>query len=702
MRSPGRSAFFTVVVGLAVALGGCTALLGDYTVSDSSGSDGSTADVGTNDVTVPLDSGHDTGTVDDSPTTSDASDANDAPGCGANQIACNGSCVTIDAKNCGTCGHDCTRLPHVSGAGVTCLSGRCVVPPSACAPGFAHCSANPDDGCEADLSQPAHCGTCATTCSGGSPVCSGSAGDGGTGFACSSGCPSATPTLCGGSCVDLTSNAQHCASCPNACPTIANGQPACANSTCGFTCNSAFHSCGGACYADTDVAHCGGACATCSAPANGTPACAGGSCTFSCNANYSPCGAACFNLSNDIAHCGSCGTPCSLPNATASCVGGACNVAACTAGHANCDNVAANGCETNTTVDNANCGGCGVACAGGKSCVGGSCVCPVGTSLCGGICVNLQSDANNCNRCGHGCQGGSCSSGVCQPVTFVSAALANSVTDFTTDGTVVAWLDGNTAVAESMSLGASSRVVLASGATLTSPRAIAMSTTGNGNISWVQYDGTNSQHLVARSGVANSSTLFWTGAGVSNGLVYNPTGVDVFFTRLTGGNLQLLNCASLSPGGCNLVQSSTATTGSFDVAITRNSHIVYGDVTNSTVYQCPIGGTCLGIAGQTNPFRTGGDSANAYWVVGSSQTQMNRAPAGSTTVGSVTASGGLPFTADGTYVYYASGSTFFYVPVGGGTTTTWVTGVNPGKMKYVAGAVYFNDSSGAIMRVATP
>jgi len=74
--------------------------------------------------------------------------------------------VPNDPKHCGTCNHDCTALPHVaaSSASITCSASKCIVPPSACEPGFAHCSANPDDGCEADLRQPQHCQSCSAVC----------------------------------------------------------------------------------------------------------------------------------------------------------------------------------------------------------------------------------------------------------------------------------------------------------------------------------------------------------------------------------------------------------------------------------------------------------------------------------------------------------------------------------------------------------
>ncbi len=70
-----------------------------------------------------------------------------------------------DPANCGRCGNDCAALANVApGAAVTCVEGRCVVPPAGCKPGFAHCSANPQDGCEASLDASASCGLCGRSC----------------------------------------------------------------------------------------------------------------------------------------------------------------------------------------------------------------------------------------------------------------------------------------------------------------------------------------------------------------------------------------------------------------------------------------------------------------------------------------------------------------------------------------------------------
>lgn len=72
---------------------------------------------------------------------------------------------TTVPQDCGACGHDCTKLPNVVSAAVTCSAGVCAYPNGACASDYAHCSANADDGCETKvLDDPANCGACKQAC----------------------------------------------------------------------------------------------------------------------------------------------------------------------------------------------------------------------------------------------------------------------------------------------------------------------------------------------------------------------------------------------------------------------------------------------------------------------------------------------------------------------------------------------------------
>ena len=112
-----------------------------------------------------------------------------------------------------------------------------------------------------------------------------------------------------------------------------------------------------------------------------------------CDAGFTSCGGACVDEQTDANNCGGCGVVCAPANATPSCTNGACTVASCNPGFGDCDGNPANGCEAPLDTD-ANCGGCGVACApanGTGSCATGACAvasCNPDFSLCNGTCVS--------------------------------------------------------------------------------------------------------------------------------------------------------------------------------------------------------------------------------------------------------------------------------------------------------------------------
>ncbi|HEX8794317.1 MAG TPA: hypothetical protein VF765_25410 [Polyangiaceae bacterium] len=155
-------------------------------------------------------------------------------GCPTGSLTCaDGGCVPQSPTNCGTCGNDCTMLPHV--VNPSCASGQCSF---MCAQGWAHCTTNPDDGCETDITKSPNCAGCGVTCSGVTPVCSSTG--------CVSGC-TGSQILCNGTtCVDTTNDPQNCNGCNNACPAgPPNSQPSCTNSVCGWTCNLKYEECNG-------------------------------------------------------------------------------------------------------------------------------------------------------------------------------------------------------------------------------------------------------------------------------------------------------------------------------------------------------------------------------------------------------------------------------------------------------------------------
>jgi hypothetical protein len=113
--------------------------------------------------------------------------------------SCPSGCVRLwaDPNNCGTCGTTCTGATNV------CSLAGCA---SSCAAGRVNCGGG---SCIDVMTDPLHCGSCTAMCGGANPVCSG-----GT---CVSTCPS-PKTDCAGACVDLQTDATHCGVCDTFCP----------------------------------------------------------------------------------------------------------------------------------------------------------------------------------------------------------------------------------------------------------------------------------------------------------------------------------------------------------------------------------------------------------------------------------------------------------------------------------------------------
>jgi hypothetical protein len=253
-------------------------------------------------------------------------------------------------------------------------------------------------------------------------------------------------------CYDLSSSPANCGACGKACATTdPNGTEACVNSECSLKCNGEYVNCLGTCVAPlaSNDANCGG-CGNVCVSLNGTNTCTSGACVNDCSPGYmhcvGPASAGCeTDIGDDVNNCGACDNVCaSLPNVVAdglSCTSGQCTLgpSSCAPGYANCDGSAANGCESQSSSDLHNCGGCasaaGVDCttlpnvmAGGVACVSGKCVvntCDSGYIPCGtpASCTSTATDPMNCNGCGNvcalpnvaidGCSASACTVGTC-------------------------------------------------------------------------------------------------------------------------------------------------------------------------------------------------------------------------------------------------------------------------------------------------
>jgi len=408
-------------------------------------------------------------------------------GCPAGTTLCSSACVdtSSSASHCGMCGNACS-LPNATSS---CSGGSCSV--LRCNPGFADCDGLARNGCEVDTrSNVMNCGSCGAVCrvANGTPSCAASAcrvASCAAGFAdCDrsvlNGCETATATdsaNCGGCGVSCSSSNATSACASGACEIVScdpgfgdcdrvvlNGceAPLVTASNCGAcgvrclgatprcnamtgrcepTCVAPLVDCGGTCVdLNTDRSNCGRCGTLCGGAPFTTGTCVGGVC--GCQTGYGDCttAAGCETRLNTNANCGGCGVACALPNAaTTSCASGTCAIVTCAADFADCDGMAANGCEARLDAV-ASCGQCR-ACPTGTTVtclprVGGSFRCvnnrcsPGWRGDCNGVSgdgyeVDLLNDTQNCGVCGRVCapytagdgavRPAQCSSGECLP-----------------------------------------------------------------------------------------------------------------------------------------------------------------------------------------------------------------------------------------------------------------------------------------------
>jgi len=137
----------------------------------------------------------------------------------------------------------------------------------------------------------------------------------------------------------------------------------------------------------------------------------------SCEAGTKPCGNGCVSITDPATGCaGASCAPCALPHASSTCgATGECAVMGCAAGYDDCDTLATNGCEVLLSIDVANCGSCGRACAAtdvlSKQCAGGLCVstCNAGHANCSypysaaDDGCEAAADSTHCGNCSNDC-----------------------------------------------------------------------------------------------------------------------------------------------------------------------------------------------------------------------------------------------------------------------------------------------------------
>jgi len=176
-------------------------------------------------------------------------------------------------------------------------------------------------------------------------------------------------------------------------------------------------------------------------------ACRRGVCGIgACTAGFADCDGnatnGCETPIDTISNCGSCGRVCAFTNGIPACTAGACVLSGCSArNYRDCDANASTGCERDINTDPTSCGGCGIICrshiGSATPCVGGACTptCNAGYGNCNGVandgCEASLGTNLNCGACGRACANGQvCRSGACVASTTVTYSRSGVATSF--------------------------------------------------------------------------------------------------------------------------------------------------------------------------------------------------------------------------------------------------------------------------------
>eukprot|EP01113_Clastostelium_recurvatum_P040305 TRINITY_DN6259_c0_g1_i4.p1 TRINITY_DN6259_c0_g1~~TRINITY_DN6259_c0_g1_i4.p1 ORF type:complete len:1216 (-),score=131.62 TRINITY_DN6259_c0_g1_i4:53-3700(-) len=345
---------------------------------------------------------------------------------------CETSLTSIN--NCGACNVKCNP-PH--GTGACSGSGACSI--LSCNQGWMDCDGDVANGCETLLNSTSNCGACGARCEPlhSSPICEAGSGGGCTHDVCDAGWQDCDGNEANGCERDIRTLSD-CGGCNVEC-NRGNATVSCATGTCIVSsCSEGYASCNplvpdGCETSLNSFSNCGACGMNCSR-ANAVSSCYNGTCILtSCNEGFDDCdGIASNGCERDLrttSDCGACDVRCSLGNTTSTICSPTtrtCEIGSCNAAHADCDGIAANGCERSvrTTTD---CGECGVTCEhehASTTCDSGECAivtCDANYGNCDGIldngCERSLLTTTDCGACNSTCSLGhstsSCSTGIC-------------------------------------------------------------------------------------------------------------------------------------------------------------------------------------------------------------------------------------------------------------------------------------------------